>query len=296
MEAKNLKRFGDAGDEICNFSSSPSKQQRLLYSMDQKKIAEHAKSPGQQEFAIRVTSAAGSGKTTTLKLVAEVLNILGHSEIYYVTFNRTATTQLGISYVTSETVHSCAFHALDVMADHALLLKSETDLEDRIKSVCGENIFLFLLDMPMKTQFDRQSKKRAEKIVRIYILKTLIQFLQSSRNEKEGFDPKQKYPGNVYYPAIKWHKGKGDTLPKGVPTAASEKDELEVTKFYVENAKLIWDLMIRQNNGGPPLIMTFDSVLKRAQLQNVKISCTALLVDESQDLNACQIAWICTQV
>jgi superfamily I DNA/RNA helicase len=49
--------------------------------------------------------------------------------------------------------------------------------------------------------------------------------------------------------------------------------------------------------GSPPLINTYDSILKRAQLlKSSKIPCTALLVDESQDLNECQIEWVCSQI
>jgi superfamily I DNA/RNA helicase len=39
-------------------------------------------------------------------------------------------------------------------------------------------------------------------------------------------------------------------------------------------------------------IVTFDYVIKLAQIQNCRIPCNVLLVDESQDLNACQAAWI----
>lgn len=202
-----------------------------------------------------------------------------------------------LPFVTSRSVHSWAFRALNVSEDNALFSQADSDLENSIKSVCGENVLNFLQDMPVGTQSDEQSKQRAEKTVRNYISKTLTKvFLHSAKSEEEGFDLNERF--NVYYPAMKWHQGKDliNPVPKGVPTASSKNDEYRVIRFYVENAKLIWDRMTVQDNGSPPLIMTFDSVLKRAQLQNTKIPCTALLVDESQDLNACQIAWICMQV
>lgn len=39
-------------------------------------------------------------------------------------------------------------------------------------------------------------------------------------------------------------------------------------------------------------LRTFDVDMKRAQLENLRVPCSALLVDECQDLDACQVGWI----
>eukprot|EP00122_Pirum_gemmata_P003464 Pgem_evm1s3133 len=38
--------------------------------------------------------------------------------------------------------------------------------------------------------------------------------------------------------------------------------------------------------------VTFDALVKIAQLDECAINCSALLVDESQDMNLCQLSWL----
>ena len=39
-------------------------------------------------------------------------------------------------------------------------------------------------------------------------------------------------------------------------------------------------------------IRSYNIEMKKAQLQNLRIPCTVLLVDECQDLDGCEVAWI----
>jgi predicted ATP-binding protein involved in virulence len=234
MSEYNLKRSGTASEDLeLETCSSPSKlQKRPLYSKQQLKIAENAKGPGQQDVSIiRITAAAGTGKTTTLKLLAEVLQTLGHTNISYITFNKTAAEQMKMPFVTSKTIHSWAFLLLNVKEDNAFLLKTDTAFEKAIHNICGKNVLCFLGDMLEESKLDKQRKRRAEKIVTSYLMKTLKKFLQSAKNVKEGFDCKEYE--NVYYPARLWHEGKleNNQLLPGVPTASSANDKLKVARF-----------------------------------------------------------------
>lgn len=61
MKRHNLKRFGTAANFVSfkTLSSSCEQQKRRAYSLQQKKIAEYANAPGQQDAIVRVTAAAG---------------------------------------------------------------------------------------------------------------------------------------------------------------------------------------------------------------------------------------------
>mmetsp|Transcript_28830 Transcript_28830/g.27623 ORF Transcript_28830/g.27623 Transcript_28830/m.27623 type:complete len:551 (+) Transcript_28830:240-1892(+) len=207
------------------------------------------------------------------------------------TFNKTTATQMKMQNVTSRSIHSWAFYLLNVREDDTVLLKTDTALEEIIRIICGKNISNFLQDMPELSKTDKKNKRQAEKLVRFYIMKTFTTvFLHSAKSVEEGFDHKDS--NNVYYPARKWHQGNHNNKPpKGVPTANSKNDELKVVQFYVQNAKLIWNKM----SGSKPQLMTFDSVVKRAQLQNIQISGSVILMDEAQDSNECSNSWICKQ-
>ena len=59
--------------------------------------------------------------------------------------------------------------------------------------------------------------------------------------------------------------------------------------FYADQAYEIWKYL-RQKN-----MITFDIVVKRVQLMNIMIPCSALLVDECQDMDGCQVEWVKNQ-
>ena len=56
--------------------------------------------------------------------------------------------------------------------------------------------------------------------------------------------------------------------------------------FYADTCIKIWEHVIK--NG----IRSFDTEIKKALLKNVQIPCSVLLVDECQDLDQCQVAWV----
>ena len=143
-------------------------------------------------------------------------------------------------------------------------------------------------------------------VVQFYIRKTLEQFTRSLHDEATGLNPTTF--GTTYYPAQLWHTRKqtrGSDAPEGVPRAHGT--------FYVDQARLVWTTDMNdphkvragpttgfKGSSRPPVnpvndapraqnIRTFGSIIKRCQLRRLKIDCTALLVDESQDLNACQV-------
>jgi superfamily I DNA/RNA helicase len=89
-------------------------------SPQQRAIVEAAEPPGPSSSSpIRVTAAAGTGKTTTLESLAVKLHLLGHTSIAYATFNKAAAAdairrfkELGDFTVDARTIDSFAARAL----------------------------------------------------------------------------------------------------------------------------------------------------------------------------------------
>jgi superfamily I DNA/RNA helicase len=93
-------------------------------SPQQRAIVEAAEPPGPSgsrpsSGPIRVTAAAGTGKTTTLESLAVKLHLLGHTSIAYATFNKAAAAdairrfkELGDFTVDARTIDSFAARAL----------------------------------------------------------------------------------------------------------------------------------------------------------------------------------------
>ena len=92
---------------------------------------------------------------------------------------------------------------------------------------------------------------------------------------------KSKY--STYFPAKLWHERTGRSKPpEGIPHTFDD--------FYTQCAKSVWDAVLSTGK-----LKTHDSIMKRAQLSKCEIDCSALLVDESQDLDGAQVDWLCTQ-
>ena len=149
-------------------------------------------------------------------------------------------------------------------------------IEKLISEVCKDKISRLVSAVDAKVQ------KKTTKRVITYIRKTLEGFMNSARSEDEGFD---WY--HTYCPAKLWH-------------ADLSKQPIGLSKnytatFYVDNARTIWQKMRYGANNHPPEFITHSSYVKIAQLRGSKIDATVILVDESQDLNECQIAWMATQ-
>ena len=56
--------------------------------------------------------------------------------------------------------------------------------------------------------------------------------------------------------------------------------------FYADLCVKIWAYVVKYG------IRTFDIEIKKAQLNQLCIPCSVLLVDECQDLDECQVDWI----
>ena len=119
--------------------------------------------------------------------------------------------------------------------------------------------------------------------VLFYIRKTLDNFCRNRFMSMEEF-LKGEY-NTTYYPATLWHQrapGVKREAPDGIPKDCED--------FYTTCAKEIWETLMTDGK-----LVTFDSVVKRVQLNKYYMDCTALLVDESQDLDAAQIDWLVQQ-
>ena len=56
--------------------------------------------------------------------------------------------------------------------------------------------------------------------------------------------------------------------------------------FFADLCVEIWEHAVQHN------LRTFDIEIKKAQLKGLRISSSVLLVDESQDMDQCQVDWI----
>lgn len=57
-------------------------------------------------------------------------------------------------------------------------------------------------------------------------------------------------------------------------------------RFYADTTVKLWDYVIQNN------VRTYDTEMKKSQLKGLRIPCSVLLVDECQDLDGCQVAFI----
>lgn len=110
----------------------------------------------------------------------------------------------------------------------------------------------------------RRSRDRVE----FFIYKTLWQFCTRSISFKQ-FEDNNCFDRN-YYPAKKFHN----------TAKLAEKLGFE-TRIYANKIRWFADHAC-----------TFDFVMKRAQLRALEIPGTCLLIDESQDMDGCQINWV----
>ncbi len=248
---------------------------------------------------VRVSAGAGTGKTTTMEHLCRQLADCGHSHGSYLVFGKAAqvdaekrirggerAVQLP-SDLQITTVDACALACVqrsragaESSAAPSMDPMDDGTLRKAVRSVCGDAITEFLKEVAGSPTIIR----RCERQVSHFIQKTLTGFLHSARDPDGpdgGFSPTAQYPGRAYYPAQQWHERspqyQGVAAPDGVPTKWYQG------KWYLEQARLLWDRMVTFE------IVTFSSIMKLAQLERLEIPGTFLLVDESQDLNECQV-------
>tara|TARA_B110000459_G_scaffold110230_1_gene122147 strand:+ start:784 stop:1332 length:549 start_codon:yes stop_codon:yes gene_type:complete len=140
----------------------------------------------------------------------------------------------------------------------------------------------------------KQKRERA-----FWIIKTLVtKFLQSDLTEEKAFDPRGmdtmgKFgpwkAAIIYYPVQKHYREiAADPQKKG-----SEISEWEAEEFYCECCQRLWKMLRVDASGKSPSgKYTYDSVMKQAQLMKCQATTRAILMDESQDLTACQVDWM----
>ena len=212
---------------------------------------------------VHVTAAAGAGKTTVLQHLAAKLQNNGY--ITYVVFNRAAAeeAQGKLPQVDCRTCASLAKTTVEKSIGERIPIENDAKgayvkLAD---DVCADDISRLLDNVR------QESRRRTRKTILHYIAKTLLEFLHSD-GEK---------PTTTYYPAIVWHR---EDAPEGVPRDPGD--------IYIRCASALWDL-IKQ---GP---RTFEAIQKVAQLCKLKLHNNNLLVDEAQDLDGAQLAWLVDQ-
>ena len=264
---------------------------------------------------VRVTAAAGTGKTTSLLSLALQAAELGHTKITYLTFTKAAALDgtrrlsaalgnaglLGKVTIDARTLHSCAFNQLvkyqstkDPDADITNKIWSEKKVKKWIAQTLNDEIEQFL--GPCRTNIEswqnlRASQKasifrRARDRVEFFIFKTLKQFCTRSISFQQ-FQDSNCFDRN-YYPAKKFHSSSNKVAEK---LGFDARLYANKTSWYADQACKLCRMIVKED------IRTFDFVMKRAQLLALEIPGTILLIDESQDMDGCQVNWVAeTQV
>jgi len=278
----------------------------------------------------RITAAAGSGKTTTLLALAVHAARLGHKHLTYVTFTNSAAKDgkerldrvLQAEFanhasvppvIDARTLHSCAHRLLQKHLEeqeaqrHQVIaqqpqnrpppkLWSEKSIKRWISEQCRTEIDSFL--QPCFRQLDRygdhqgragpgqlERQNRAREQVEFFIYKSLVHFCQSAWT-LETYETGKPF-NRDYFPAKNFHgmKGKGESFGFH-PSIYNNKRKIG---FYADQAARLWKAILRDD------IRSFDFEMKRVQLLEIRVPGSILLVDESQDMDACQIDFIARQ-
>jgi superfamily I DNA/RNA helicase len=232
---------------------------------------------------VRITAAAGTGKTTTMRMVADKLVQLDHDSVLYLVFNRAAERDAHERMPRSigcSTIHAQAKRLLKFQDDHMKLMDDSEMIAFVLERMRAE------MDDFLSTMEDRHKTYRMRRLVAFWIYKTLVRFMQSNDDEATGFDPAVFW--TCYFPAVEHYAGKGRTKLPGEPSVESARH------FFCSCAKKLWswlrvDQRTKRSQCGRWLQ---DSVMKQVQVDDFTIREKVILVDESQDLTACQLWWI----
>jgi superfamily I DNA/RNA helicase len=261
---------------------------------------------------VRITAAAGTGKTTTLLHLAEKCAQLGHTHLTYITFNKSAAadgrarleqTLGGGKYrihLEARTLHSCAMMLLcqargednydDVEVETRVI--DEEELKNEIQSLlrqeiheflrpCFREIFRIAQGDPEKRSLQIQSMEAsAVKQVVFFLYKTLVQFCHS-QNSLEMFRTCWE---RDYYPVKKFHSEARAQLAGFSLHIYNTKQKIS---WYADQANRLWEMLGK--------VRCYDLEMKRAQLMKLKMPGTLILVDECQDMDGCQVAWVSEQ-
>lgn len=309
-----LDKLSDMQLQVVEAARPPTAQSSLCASgstgLDQKMMKPSDKFQNDAFHPIvRVTAAAGTGKTTTLLHLALRCIDLGHENLTYVTYSKAsavdAQTRIQAllpddkkACIHASTLHSCAMGILkgessDADAEKGLIF--EEKFRDLIEQVCVKNIERYLQDayhhMEHPTNKSspnevRRKMKRAYDQVIFWLTKSFNSFCIRDMSLEKLKDEKNQW--RHYYPVTGpvWAKG-GVAEKLGFPSSYSSEQSY---RFFADQCVILWEYVI--DNG----IRTFDIEIKRAQLNQVQIPGSVLLVDECQDLDACQVDLIRSQL
>eukprot|EP00039_Didymoeca_costata_P006799 m.93302 g.93302 ORF g.93302 m.93302 type:complete len:719 (+) comp13397_c0_seq3:188-2344(+) len=251
---------------------------KLELTQEQLNIVNHALSPSSipaKGSVCVITSAAGTGKTTTMKHLADKLGELGHKQVAYLIFNKAAQLEAAKSFNYFGTTRCRTFHAVarELKIQYKELGHERLDdtgierfIRNNFSDVIEDKI---LSDVP-------QPKRKVWLIKRITYLvrKTLERFLHSDKSMGYfDLNPEEF----TCYEAKKFHEN-------------SRVPGLRCTpgKAYGEIAFRVYEeITSKQKFWG------HDINMKEIQIDNLLLnSSTAILVDEAQDMSECQASWV----
>ncbi|KAJ3131177.1 hypothetical protein HK100_006689 [Physocladia obscura] len=229
----------------------------------------------------RIVAGAGTGKTTTLCLLAQALADRGH-QILYIVFNKAAQSDaesrfrnLG-SRVVCRTMHAAALRYLALPhPDFKIVPVDDAVVKTAIETQYKSHVFAWIDTNWQPPAGDPKTRAKARenlaKLVLFYIFKTLESWYR-------GVEKPEKLRDKwlTYYPAKLKHQRLG----------------FSPGTFYVDTALEIWAKM-----WGGNFPINHDSYLKYAQLGFMRfpVNITTILMDESQDATACQLDLFVTQ-
>mmetsp|Transcript_839 Transcript_839/g.1519 ORF Transcript_839/g.1519 Transcript_839/m.1519 type:complete len:811 (-) Transcript_839:574-3006(-) len=308
IEVDHITSCDGNGSQVSGLSpafSKLGKSSGLHLTSEQAAIVALAKGPRLNKGEIiRVRAAAGTGKTTTLQQLVSALASFGHKKLSYVTFNKSAAQDAERRFVKDPTIkatgavcdcrttHSAAFGAWMNYTDTKLgNPDDEVAIDNLIESTLSEDIDHFLAPLLSDKNLSKQTAVGVRKQVIVYIRKQISnEFLFRACDATSCFAVSK-----TYYPAKKEHQTNDTLLNKYIPSKVTNWQPFDIP-FYVESAKKIWNqLNLDNDNPSTRRRFTFDSVLRNVQLAQLEMNCSALLVDECQDLTECQVDWFLTQ-
>jgi superfamily I DNA/RNA helicase len=267
----------------------------------------------------RIKAAAGAGKTSTLLALAlKAVVQKGYRHVTYLTFTNAAAAdgaqRLSATLLAhgnniefdARTLHSCAKRELnsnrkndDEASSSSSPIWTDKKIKAWISHECHQDVEDFLrscereLSKRSRGRETTSNRRRAKEQVEFYLYKSLVHFCQSSwtyqeyttGNYQSGPRRGNSIFGVEYYPITLFHKQGGD----GEGLGFLPRDYFQNVPFYRHQAARLWACIVKDD------IPCFDFEMKRAQLEHLRIPGTLLLVDESQDMDACQIDWVAGQ-
>mmetsp|Transcript_5128 Transcript_5128/g.10731 ORF Transcript_5128/g.10731 Transcript_5128/m.10731 type:complete len:1082 (-) Transcript_5128:667-3912(-) len=314
LEVVKLARPPTAsGDDLCTGSSTNDEGNEH----DNNTYDNPPKQP--QGYIVRLTACAGAGKTTNLLHLALRCKDLGHKNLTYVTFSKASakdaeerimalmteeknqTSTVNDAVITASTLHSCAMRALmgnddhdedqdtRLLSDEALVKLFREEFDDEIGRYLAPAIRHIHDTVEPKKRKARERTLREQ--VLFYLKKTFRYFCTSKMSletfREEEDNPLWSWSPRHYFPVTKDFQLNGKAEKLGFPSSiySSRKSY----RFYADLCAQFWDLVDERG------VRTFDIMMKKAQLKGIRIPCTVLLVDECQDLDACQVDLIAKQ-